>query len=640
MNASGKRNSVLAWLDDRTGLPAAMRKCSEGSVPGGVGWRHVLPGTILFAFLVQAITGFFLWMFYSPSTQTAWESVYYVQHEVAGGWLLRGIHHYNAQVLVALIGLYFLGIILAGAYRRPREFVYWTVVLMGLCALGGCLTGDLLPWDQNSYHATKTRVDFLNLLPLVGGPLQKLATGGPEFGHHTLTRFFALHVGIFGGGFLLLLLLHRWFSWRAEATLGQQAESFQTSGVSQTSEVSPGASPTNPHMPGGAYWPDQMLRNMIGAVAVMAVVLLLVFQHGLTGEHAGQPPADYLGARLGAPGDLDPTNAYGAARPEWSFRGLYAFSNLFPGEMKIVPIFIVPGVIMLFVFAMPLVAAWRPGHLLNVGAIGALLLGVVVLSCLSWVHDWLDPGYQADVAEAKVEARRAVELVEMDGVPRDGALALMATDPEIQGRRLFRAGARCVACHDHAGPEGTPIHAEETSAPNLAAFASRQRVAGLLDPERIVQADYFGNTKLRAGDMADFVKDNLAELDEFEKEEVEMIAMAVSAEARLPSQAEADKADAKKIEEGRELIVDYGCTDCHKFRDEGSLGDAPDLTGYGSKQWLVGVISDPTQQRFYGEKNDRMPSYKDSLTPRQIEWLAEWLRGEWPVPADAPADEP
>ena len=45
---------------------------------------------------VQGITGFFLWMYYSPSAQTAWESVYYLQNEVAGGWLLRAIHHYSA----------------------------------------------------------------------------------------------------------------------------------------------------------------------------------------------------------------------------------------------------------------------------------------------------------------------------------------------------------------------------------------------------------------------------------------------------------------------------------------------------------------------------------------------------------------
>ena len=619
MNASSKWKTVTAWLDDRTGLLAAMRNCSEGSVPGGVGWRHAWPGAILFTFVVQAITGFFLWMFYSPSSQTAWESVYYIQYEVAGGWLLRGIHHYNAQVLVALTGLYFLWIVLTGAYRRPREFVYWTVVLMGLCALGGCLTGDLLSWDQNSYYATKTRVDFLNLLPLVGGPLCKLAAGGPEFGHHSLTRFFALHVAVVGGGFILLLLLYHWFARRAEVA-------------------------ERPDAPAGAYWPDQMLRNMIGAVAVMAVVLLLVFQHALGGDHAGQPPGAYLGAGLGAPGDLDPTNAYDAARPEWSFRGLYGFSNLFPGEMKIVPIFIVPGIVMAFVFALPFIALRKSGHPVNVSGVGVLLLGLIVLSFLSWKHDWDDPGYLHDVAEGELEADRAVELVEISGVPRAGALALMATDPKIQGRRLFRQ--HCKTCHEHAGREGLPITAEEPSAPNLYRFGSRQQVAGFLDYEKITSPGYFGDTALKGGDMvatAEEIRDELKSYDEDgdpegKKEyqaELESIVIALSAEAALPAQKQADAADAQRITQGAELIEDHGCTGCHRFHGKGTAS-GPELTGYGSKPWLAAIIGNPADKRFYGDRNDRMPCYlkADILTPQQIGYLAEWLRGEWPVPAD------
>lgn len=612
MNAPGKWETAATWLDDRTGLLAAMRKCAEGSVAGGVGWRHVWPATLLFLFIVQAITGFFLWMFYSPSTQTAWESVYYIQYEVAGGWLLRGIHHYAAQLLVALAGVYFLVIVFRGAYRGPREFVYWTVVLMFLCALGGCLTGDLLPWDQNSYNATKTRVDFLNLLPVIGGPLYNLAAGGPEFGHHSLSRFFALHVGMVGGGFIVLLLLHCWFSRRAEAA-------------------------ERPGAPAGRYWPDQMLRNMIGAAVAMAIVLFLVFQHGLGGEHAGEPIGSYLGVGLGAPGDLDPNNAYDAARPEWSFRGLYGFSNLFPGEWKIVPIFIVPKLVMAFVLLMPFVALWKPGHLVNVTVIGVITVGLVVLSFVSWKHDWDDPDYLRDVAEGKLEAARAVELAQMNGgAPRTGALALMAADTKIQGRRLFRQ--QCAACHDHAGSDDpAPIRAQESSAPNLFAFASRAQVAGILDPGRIATPDYFGNTKFRSGRMAGFVKENIAKLDEVDKKDVELIVMALSAEAKLPGQSEMDEADAEKIKEGREVIADFGCLDCHKFHGEGA-SDAPDLTGYGSKEWLAGIIADPAHKRFYGKENDRMPSYEKSLSPEQIGQLSDWLRGQWPTPDDQPAE--
>ena len=38
-------------------------------------------------------------------------------------------------------------------------------------------------------------------------------------------------------------------------------------------------------------------------------------------------------------------------------------------------------------------------------------------------------------------------------------------------------------------------------------------------------------------------------------------------------------------------------------------GSEPDLTGYGSYEWMMGMISDPTHRRFYRQENDRMPSF-------------------------------
>ena len=70
-------------------------------MPGGARWRYVWGSTLVFAFAVQMITGLFLWMAYSPSSQTAWESVYYIQHDMQFGWLLRGLHHYMAQTMIA-----------------------------------------------------------------------------------------------------------------------------------------------------------------------------------------------------------------------------------------------------------------------------------------------------------------------------------------------------------------------------------------------------------------------------------------------------------------------------------------------------------------------------------------------------------
>ena len=83
------------WLDSRTGFRGLLHEVLFERIPGGARWRYVWGSTLTFCFAVQVITGIVLWMAYSPSASTAWESVYFIQHEMTGGWLLRGIHHFK-----------------------------------------------------------------------------------------------------------------------------------------------------------------------------------------------------------------------------------------------------------------------------------------------------------------------------------------------------------------------------------------------------------------------------------------------------------------------------------------------------------------------------------------------------------------
>ena len=68
-------NALLNWLDDRTGYKEFVHEALYERIPGGARWRYVWGSTLVFAFMTQVITGVFLWMAYSPSSTTAWESV-------------------------------------------------------------------------------------------------------------------------------------------------------------------------------------------------------------------------------------------------------------------------------------------------------------------------------------------------------------------------------------------------------------------------------------------------------------------------------------------------------------------------------------------------------------------------------------
>src|SRR4051812_35076677 len=116
---------ILDWAENRSGYRKLLREALYENVPGGARWRYVWGSTLTFALAVQFITGIFLWMNYSPSAQTAWESVWYIQDQMSGGWLLRGLHHYTAQMMTILLVLHLMQVVIDGAYKAPREVNFW-----------------------------------------------------------------------------------------------------------------------------------------------------------------------------------------------------------------------------------------------------------------------------------------------------------------------------------------------------------------------------------------------------------------------------------------------------------------------------------------------------------------------------------
>lgn len=585
--------SALDWLDSRTGYKRLVHETLFENVPGGPRWRYVWGSTLAFCFVIQVITGCFLWLAYSPSSQTAWESVYFIQHEMWGGWFLRGLHHYTAHAMTVLLVLHLMQVVIDGAYKAPREFNFWSGIVLLLLVLALSLTGYLLPWDQKGFWATRVATNIAAITPFIGPELQKLIVGGSDYGHHTLTRFFALHAGIIPGAIIAFIVAHVYF--------------FRKHGLT----------PKEPRRrPDAAFWPDQVLRDAVACLAVLAVVLFLVFR--------------YHGAELGAP--ADPSEQFSAARPEWYFLFLFELLKYFPGGTEVWGAIVIPGLLMVVLAAMPFIANWKLGHRFNVMYLWAMLVGVGVLTALAVKADRSDPEYARAVLAAKRDADRVVELARSpDGIPVTGAVTLLRNDPFTQGPKIF--AKNCASCHRYDGHDGLGGQPKDKpSAADLKSFASREWLAGLLDPEKVDSVHYFGATKFKEGKMVTYVKEDIAGFSAGDKQALQKAIAALSAEARLKAQRDLDKRDEGLIEEGTKALIGtrLGCMECHKFHDDGEE-NAPDLTGYGSREWLVAFIGNPAHERFYGDRNDRMPAYLEekSLTPQEISLVADWLRGEW-----------
>jgi cytochrome b6 len=78
-------------------------------------------------------------------------------------------------VIVHMISVFFMK-----AYRSPREFGWWSgLVLLGLTLLFG-FSGYLLPMDELSYFATKVGLDIPKAIPGFGPLIEHIVQGGPR----------------------------------------------------------------------------------------------------------------------------------------------------------------------------------------------------------------------------------------------------------------------------------------------------------------------------------------------------------------------------------------------------------------------------------------------------------------------------
>jgi quinol-cytochrome oxidoreductase complex cytochrome b subunit len=196
------------WLEERSGLVGAVSYFLFRKVPRETNWFHTLGSATLTAFLVQAVTGVILAMYYKPDPEHAYESIQYITNDLTLGWLVRGMHRWGASVFIILLFLHMGRVFLFGAYKYPRELNWLIGVLLLTMAMGEGFTGYLLPWDQTAYWATVVGININATAPIAGPFIADFLRGGTEIGNDTLSRFYSLHMLVIPGGLFALIGLH------------------------------------------------------------------------------------------------------------------------------------------------------------------------------------------------------------------------------------------------------------------------------------------------------------------------------------------------------------------------------------------------------------------------------------------------
>ena len=214
--------NMYLWLDERLGLNELYKNILDRPEPRG-SWWNTLGSASLFLFIVQGLTGIFLTMYYTPSPDHAYDSINYIMNGVAFGWLVRGIHHWGATLMVVVVFIHMLRVFVTASFKYPRELTWLVGVGLFLLTLGMGFTGYLLPWSQQSYWATTVGTQIAGTVPLIGDFILKVLRGGSDLSALTLQRFFSAHIWVLPaalagliGMHLYLIIRHGESSWPAK----------------------------------------------------------------------------------------------------------------------------------------------------------------------------------------------------------------------------------------------------------------------------------------------------------------------------------------------------------------------------------------------------------------------------------------
>jgi cytochrome b6 len=228
--------------------------------------------------------------------------VEFIVTRVEFGWLIRNIHSWSANVLVAAAFAHMFSVVFLRAYRRPREITWLTGSFLLFIMLGFGFSGYLLPWNELAFFATKVGTGIPGAVPVVGESLQRFLRGGDDVTGATLSRFFGIHVAILPAITTVLLGVH--------LLLVQQQGMSVPPGIEK--KVAAGEK-----LKTMKFFPNYILRDAVGWYLALALLAAL---------------AAFLPWELGKKADPFAPVPPGI-RPEWYFLATFQTLKMIPSHI-------------------------------------------------------------------------------------------------------------------------------------------------------------------------------------------------------------------------------------------------------------------------------------------------------------------
>src|SRR5581483_8804915 len=389
-------------FEERTGLIKIMSDIARHPVPPDTGWWDVLGSATLVAFMIQVATGVALATAYVSSSGNAYDSLQFITTKALMGNLLRGMHYFGASAMVLLVGIHMGQVFLMGCYKYPREFNWFTGVVLLFLTLAMGFTGQLLRWDQNAVWSVVVGAEQAGRTPVIGDVLARFLLAGKTIGGATLSRFFAFHVFfipaiIFGFiGIHLFLVLHDGISEPPKSGEPVDPATYRSKYEKLVSEK------------GVPFWPDAAWRDVVFCFALVVGPPKL-----------DNPPNPSLLAR-------DPA-------PDWYLLWYFAVLALIPHKLTTPVILLAPLTAVIVLILVPIVSNKGERHPRNrPWAVASVIIIVMMIGTL-WV-----------------EAIREPWSPDFEAQPLPTGVIGTNEGPVVEGARLFHEKG-CEFCHEIEG---------------------------------------------------------------------------------------------------------------------------------------------------------------------------------------------
>jgi ubiquinol-cytochrome c reductase cytochrome b subunit len=416
------------WFTEKWPFYPLRHLLLDEEIRGGASFYYTLGTAILTVLTLQIISGIIQLFYYVPTTDHAYNSVSYLRTQVPFGWLVHNMHYWGANAMVFLVALHMVRVYIWGAYKTQLTWLIGIALLLTTMALS--FTGAPLIWDQRGFWAGEVGSSITGTVPIAGGVLKTILRGGEVMGQLSLSRFFALHIGIFIPALFVLIGIH--------------IISFRTSGV-----VGPWDEEKRKHM--GPFWPDQVFKDIVvGTIVFISLIALCVFA-----------PPPFTGA-------ADPSNTTYVPKPEWNFLFLYQALKYFQGPLEPIGTAGVPTVLIALLVLLPFIDKSpernpfrRPAAMACLVVYGGIIVSLTVTGYLS-------PGFaqistqrpspkQAEPGtlehEHSSQSKQNVAMSDSSGAVSEQYGTGSTTGVE-KGKELFHS-LGCFGCHSIHGKGGS-----------------------------------------------------------------------------------------------------------------------------------------------------------------------------------------